>query len=116
MASEGDRPKYRKLVICPDHGNSPFLWNGEGGGAIADGAYYYGTEPMSEALWADFADWMRGFTGAVYAKGGVPPSWSWEAFHRVGQLLAQRLREEVGPECEVIYRAPTEDPEESAAR
>ncbi|QLQ27767.1 MAG: hypothetical protein HZT39_05315 [Pseudoxanthomonas sp.] len=67
---------------------------------------------MSEALWAEFADWMRGFTRAVYAKGSVPPSWSWEAFHLVGQSLAQRLREEVGPECEVVYRAPTEDPEE----
>lgn len=109
MHDQGDRPRYRKLVICPDHGFSPFLWNGEKGGVVADGAYFYGPEPMSHALWSDFAEWMRGYTEAVYAEGGPPPSWSWKEFHRVGLGLAERLRQEVGPECEVVYQKPAED-------
>ncbi|MBW8311223.1 MAG: hypothetical protein K0M64_04235 [Rhizobium sp.] len=109
MGERENRPRYRKLVISPDHGNSPFLWNGDMGGVVADGAYFYGPEPMSYALWRDFAEWMRGFTEAVYAPGGPPASWSWTEFHRVGLGLAERLRQEVGPECEVVYRKPEED-------
>lgn len=116
MGGSGHRPKHRKLVICPDHGNSPYLWNGEGGGVVADGAYFYGSEPVSSALWADFADWMRGFTDAAHSESGFPPSWSWEEFHRVGQALAHRLKEEVGLGCEVIYQAPIEDPSEAAGQ
>ena len=115
MGAEEHRPTYRKLIICPDHGNSPYLWNGQGGGAVADGAYFYGHEPMSEALWMVFAEWMRGFTEAVNAEGGVPSTWNWDEFHRVGQALAQRLGEEVGPGCDVMYPAPIEDPRKAAA-
>jgi hypothetical protein len=69
---------------------------------------------MSEALWTEFAEWMRGFTEAAYAEGGFPASWNWKEFHRVGHTLAQRLREAVGPDCEVVYQAPIEDPTQAA--
>lgn len=105
----GDPASYRKLVVYPDHGFSPFLWDGVQGGVLADGAYFYGHEPMSHALWIEFAEWMRGYSNAVYAHGGIPLSWSWDSFHERGLLLADRLRQEVGPECEVIYQKPTGD-------
>lgn len=110
MGDLGARTRYRKLVIYPDYGFSPFLWDGEKGGVVADGSYFYGPEPMSHALWSDFADWMRGYTTAVFVEGGPPPSWSWKEFHRVGLGLAERLRQELGPECEVVYQKPVEDP------
>jgi hypothetical protein len=109
MDTNGDRKTYRKLLVRPGHGFSPFLWDGEAGGAVADGAYFYGPEPMSKVLWAEFAGWVRGYSDAVYAEGGIPPSCSWDAFHRTGRALAQRLRDELGRGCEVVYMAPEED-------
>lgn len=105
----GGPVSYRKLVVCPDHGFSPFLWDGVKGGVVADGAYFYGTEPVSHALWCDFAEWMRSYSEAVYAEAGIPTTWCWHQFHERGLLLADRLRQEVGPRCEVVYQKPTED-------
>ena len=105
MDTNGDRKTYRKLIVRPGHGFSPFLWDGEAGGAVADGAYFYGPEPMSMALWIEFADWVRGYSEVVYAEDGIPSSWSWDTFHSTGRELSQRLRGELGPGCEVVYMA-----------
>lgn len=109
MDTNSDRRTYRKLIVRPGHGFSPFLWDGEAGGAVADGAYFYGPEPMSMALWVEFSDWVRDYSEAVYAERGIPSSWSWDTFHGIGRELAQRLRDELGPGCEVVYKAPEED-------
>jgi hypothetical protein len=105
-----ERSRYRKLAICPDHGFSPYLWNREGGGVVADAEFFCGSEPMSRGLWEDFAAWMRRFSHAAYQPGGFPPEWDWPAFHGEGIDLAHRLKAEIGPDCELTYEAPPEDP------
>lgn len=108
--SKPTRRVYRQLLVCPDHGLSPFLWNKVSGGVVADGAYYYGHEPLSRELWEAFAEWVRSFSAAAYTEAGFPESWDWDAFHQTGRALARRLQQEVGPDCQVFYAAPEESP------
>ncbi len=116
MTTKYDTAFVPVLTVMVDYGNAPFLWlanrpNAGVGGNLCDASGWGASDPLSEGLWRQFADWAIAFDRTpFYSDGFDDSSWDWLAYHARGLELARRLKAEVGETYRVIYDKPYEDP------
>lgn len=100
------------ITIMPDFGNSPYAWLKES----TDKSEYVGLnvgaylcKPTEFEITVDlherFIAWCMAFEIHYDQKG-----FDWEAFHKNGVSLKNELADMVGPNFNVVYVEPVEDP------